>query len=143
MKYKIVIDPSQSEDIILSAKEESPLLERLSVLLREQESILYGYCDGSAVRLCPSEIYCLFIEQSRVVALTDEGRYTVKERMYRLEELLKDSFIKINQSCLVNVSRIRRFDLSIGGALSVVLENGFKDYISRRQLRAVKERMGL
>ena len=51
-------------------------------------------------------------------------------------------FLKINQSCLVRVDAIERFSASIGGALSVHLKGGFKDYVSRRQMRSVKERMG-
>ena len=33
--------------------------------------------------------------------------------------------------------------VTLGGSLTVVLKNGYRDYVSRRQLKAVKERMGL
>jgi DNA-binding LytR/AlgR family response regulator len=63
--------------------------------------------------------------------------------MYTVEEQLGGRFVKINQSCTVNVDKIERFDVSIGGALRVTLKNGFRDHVSRRQLKAVKERMGI
>ena len=63
-------------------------------------------------------------------------------RLYQLEELLDASFVKINQSSIVNVKKIERFEASIGGALLVILQNGHRDYVSRRQVKAVKERIG-
>ena len=64
-------------------------------------------------------------------------------RLYQLEELLPSDFLKINQSCLVNIEKIKRFDSSIGASLRVMLDDGDRDYVSRRQLKTVKERLGL
>ena len=89
------------------------------------------------------DINCFSVSDSKVYALTDNDRFFVKERIYELEAMLGEGFVKINQSCLVNASKIKKFESSIGGSLSVILEGGYKDYISRRQLKAVKERMGI
>ena len=78
-----------------------------------------------------------------IYALTKDEKYKLKQRLYVLEEMLNRDFIKINQSCIVNVKKIQRFDASFSGAMSVVLKNGYKDYISRRQLKNVKERIGI
>ena len=78
-----------------------------------------------------------------MLALTECDRLQLKMRLYQLEEKFSDRFVKINQSCLVNMDKIARFDASIGGALMVTLKNGYKDYISRRQVKAVKDRVGL
>ena len=53
------------------------------------------------------------------------------------------SFIKLNQSCIANKNKIKKFESTIGGALKVIFKNGYIDYISRRELKNVKERMGL
>ena len=60
-----------------------------------------------------------------------------------MEELLDNSFIKINQGCIVNINKILKFDSSITGSIKVILKNGFNDYISRRELKNVKRRIGL
>ena len=67
----------------------------------------------------------------------------IKERIYQVEELLDNSFIKINQGCIVNINKILKFDSSITGSIKVILKNGFSDYISRRELKNVKRRIGL
>ena len=65
------------------------------------------------------------------------------QRLYELEELGESNLIKINQSCIANTEKIDRFEVSFGGALAVVFKNGHRDYVSRRQLKYVKERIGL
>ena len=83
------------------------------------------------------------VEDGKVFAVTADGRFLVRERLYQLEERYCHAFVKINQSCLVNVSLVNRFSASIGGSLRVEMKNGFFDYVSRRQIKAVKERLGL
>jgi DNA-binding LytR/AlgR family response regulator len=83
------------------------------------------------------------MENNKLIAITEKGNFQIKERLYRIEEIVYDGFIKINQSTLVKRIDIERFEVSVGGALMVVLKNGYKDYVSRRQLKKVKERLGL
>ena len=142
MRYKIEIRETQDEDLIIYASRRSPLLERIEELLLEAERCIFGYNDTETVRLDASKVFCFFIEDSKTYALTDHGKLQIKERLYKVEDIYPENFVKINQSCLVNISKITRFDSSIGGSLLVVLENGYKDYVSRRQLKTVKERMG-
>ena len=59
------------------------------------------------------------------------------------KQMLGEGFVKINQSCIANTKKILRFSASISGALQVTFKNGYRDYVSRRQLKTVKKRMGL
>jgi DNA-binding LytR/AlgR family response regulator len=72
-----------------------------------------------------------------------EDKLLVKLRLYQLEERLDKCFIKINQSCIANVRQISKVEATFSGALSVVFKNGYRDYISRRNLKKVKERLGV
>ena len=87
------------------------------------------------------EVYAFTVEDGHVTAITERGRLRVRERIYQLEETVGARFVKINQSTLANLSHVDRFDVTIGGALTVIFKNGYRDYVSRRQLRAVKERI--
>ena len=76
------------------------------------------------------------------LALGDK-RYQIRYRLYQLEEMeINKNFIKINQSCYANIKRIKKFESTITGALKVIFNNGYVDYIARRELKNVKERMG-
>ena len=142
MKCTVVIDPSCEEEVVVYAREESRLTREIEALVQAQTTELIGYNEGGIIKLHPEDIYAVITEDGKVFAITDDGKLRLEHRLYTVEEMLGTAFVRINQSCLGNVSRIRRFDASIGGALMVTFANGYTDYVSRRQLRAVKERIG-
>ncbi len=142
MKYTVHIQ-NDREEVIVYAKENSPLIDKIKRLVEADSFALVGSKDDQLCRLDPQSVCCFSVQNGKTVAITEDGVWRVKQRLYQLEELLDDSFIKINQSCLVNRHAIVRFKATIGGALQVVLTGGYTDYVSRRQLKEVKERMGL
>ncbi len=142
MKYSLFIDPEREEEILIYARERNSLVERIERILAEDSLELLGFCGDEIVKLSPTEIECFFVEDGRLFALSGEKKYLIKQRLYQIEETLGADFLKINQSCIVNVSMIERFDTSLGGSLTVRLKSGYKDYVSRRQLKIVKERIG-
>ena len=141
MKYRLIIEPDREEEIVIYAKRRNELVDKIEALLNADEELV-GYLEQSIIRLNREDIYCVMVEDSKVYAQTEKEKYLLKLRLYQLEERFCEDFLKINQSCLVNVSKIKRFDSSIGGSLMVVLKNGYRDYVSRRQLKTVKERIG-
>ena len=69
--------------------------------------------------------------------------YLTKLRIKSVLEIVDDSFIKINQGCVVNVKYIHSFGVSFGGSLKILLKNGYCDYVSRRELVNIKRRFDL
>lgn len=143
MKYDIVIDPNNEERVVIYAKEKGTMVERICAFLDTIGVDLIGYHDGVAERLSLDGIDCFTTEGGEVYAVTDRGRMHLRRRLYELEGIVGSAFVRINQSCIVNIARIVRFDASISGALLVIMQTGYRDYVSRRQLKNVKERMGL
>ena len=146
MKYKTVIAPEREEEVVIYAHRRTRKVEALEAYVEELSTELLGYGDGGQIRpLHPADVHCFVVEAGKTYALTDAERLTIRLPLYVVEELLEAdrSFVRINQSCLANISKISRFDASIGGSLMVTFRNAHKDYVSRRQLKAVKERMGI
>ena len=147
LKCEIISDDKHREGVFIYAPADDADAQRIKAFVESLaacEQTLMGYGDGEARVLTPDEIYCVAVEDSRVYALTKSDKYQLKERLYRVEELLYGSdFVKLNQSCIVNIKMIEGFDASLGGALRVTLKNGYRDYVSRRQIKIVKERLGL
>ena len=142
MKCTTVIDKSREEEVIIYLHGERDIERRIRELLESESTELVGYGDGVVVKLRAEDIYSVSVEDGSAIADTVKGRLKLRQRLYVLEELLGSSFIKINQSCLVRIDAIERFDVSFGGALMVIMKNGRKDYVSRRQVKTVKERIG-
>ena len=143
MKCKVIIDKGLNEDeALLCVREKTPLVDSIESYINSLEKEIYGYKDKEAVCLNISDIYCITIEDGRVIAVLENEKYYLKQRLYVIEEQLGPSFLKINQSTILNTAKIKKFSASFGGCLMVTLKNGFKDYVSRRQLKQVKEKIG-
>lgn len=143
MKYTVHFEKDREEEVIVYAHAPSPLTEKISRLCKTAAPELIGYREEEACRLDVHSVCCFFVEDSKVWAHTMHGKYRVKLRLYQLEESFPEDFVKINQSCLANVRRIRKFGTSFGGSLTVTFENGHRDYVSRRNVKTIKERFGL
>ncbi len=143
MKCKTIIDKNREEEVIIYAHERNETVEAIEKLVSSTQFELIGYSGKSAVRLDQAEIYCFTVEDNKVYAITESEKLQVKLRLYQIEDIADESFVKINQSCIANVRQIKRFDASVSGTLRVTFKNGYTDYVSRRQLKTVKERLGL
>ena len=143
MKISLFIDKDADERIEIYAHERNDLIEQIEALVCSREVNIVGYKDGEIIPLAQDRIFRIFVEENKVYASTDSGKYQLKFRLYQLEEMLANTFIKINQSALVNKKHIRKFSSSWGGSLIVELNNGETDCISRRQTNHVMKRMGI
>lgn len=143
MKLRIVIDPNRDEEIVINAHEKSHLVCEIEELVKNHSVDLIGYTENETVKLDLNDVYCFYTEDNKVFALMENEKYRLKSRLYQLEENLSDNFVKINQSCIANIKKIDRFKATVGGSLTVVFKNGYVDFVSRRNLKNVKERLGL
>lgn len=141
MKIKIIIDETREEEILVYAHERNELVNEIERIVHQSNSDILGYKDNEAKKLNLFDVNCFISEGNKIFALTNE-KLQVKLRLYEIEDLTDDNFIKINQSCIANVRQIEKVQATLAGAISVVFKNGYKDYISRRNLKSVKERLG-
>ena len=143
MKCTLIITDDHEEEVVMYTREKTQLIGDIENLIRDNAFELIGYSGYEAVNLRTDEVVCFLVEEGKVYAITDKDRFRLKSRLYQLEETLPEDFVKINQSCIANIKKIERFDTSVSGTLLIKFKNGYKDYVSRRQMKAVKERFGL
>lgn len=143
MEYKLIIDKSAGESLVLTVHERNELVEAVEKLLCKKQEFITAYSEDEIFRIAVKEIECFYTDSGRVYLYSGKHRLVVRQRLYSLEELLPEEFVKINQGCVVNINFVKKFQTSVGGAIKVILNNGFEDYISRRELSKVKRRFGL
>ncbi len=143
MKLKIFIDKDHEEEVIVYTRKRTELVSAIEKLINQSDISLTGFSETEAVPLTVDEVFCFISENGKVYAITEKEKLLVRQRLYQLEDNLSDDFLKINQSCLANIKKIARFDTSISGNLTVRFKNGYTDYVSRRNLRNIKERFGI
>ncbi|MBQ8371854.1 MAG: LytTR family transcriptional regulator [Clostridia bacterium] len=141
MKCTRIFDPKRREVIIYTDKPNA-LTDKIEELCREDPPDLIGYDGGAILPIRPSDVSCFTIEGGRLFAITDGARLQIRSTLSALEARLGDGFVRLNQSSLANIKRIARFDVSVGAGLIVIFKDGYRDYVSRRQIKTVKERLG-
>lgn len=140
MRFKFIQSDDKNE-VIVYCKDKTKLVEEIEKLCKQDDKTIIGYDNGIIKELNPLNIECFITEDEKVYAITDNKRYLLKKRLYELNEMLNETFIYINKGCLANFNKIDCFDASIGGTLLVIFKCGYKDYVSRRQLKNIKERI--
>ena len=87
------------------------------------------------------EIECITILDRKVIAIDAKGnRYSLKDRLRDLEDVLPSYFIRINKSTLANEHRILRFDAVFSGGVDAVFACGYREYVSRRCFAEIRRR---
>lgn len=142
MKCSTFIDKNHEEEVLIYAHERNNTVLEIERLTSNNKNII-GINNRETIILDLNIVNCFISENNKVYALINDKRYQVKEKLYQLVDLLGNNYIKINQSCIANIKQIKSFKSSIGGAILVTFKNNYYDYISRRELKNVKERLGL
>ncbi len=143
MKYKLIIDKDADEEIIAKVHAPSSLTEQIENLVCSYsgaESIM-GYRDDEMRKLLFSEIECITVIDKKVIAIDTNGnRFSLKERLRDLENILPSYFIRINKSTLANEHRIELFDAVFSGGVDAVFRCGYREYVSRRCFSQIRRR---
>lgn len=142
LKLNVFVDKNEEERIDVFIHEKRRIVDEIKKLINCENELLF-FRSGEVYRLDFSDIVLFTVENEKTKAFTKSEEYTVKERLYMIEEKMPFHFIKINQSTIANLREIKKFDCSVSGTLKVTFTNGVTDYVSRRQVKAVKERLGL
>lgn len=91
-----------------------------------------------------NEIFTVFAEGGKVFVETSDDKFEVKLRLYEVEEKLSHlSFIRISKSEIINIDNVKYFEAGFTVSIKVVFKNDKKTYVSRRYVKAIKERLGV
>lgn len=116
---------------------------RTSAATQEHLIAVNGTVDGAS-RLIPlASVVFAQAAGERVELTCDDGVHALASTLHELErEWGPRGFERVHRSFLVNVRRINELQPSVGGAV-LVLADGSKVPVARRQLPALKRRLGL
>lgn len=146
MEIEVRIDPAcPTPKLILVAAEMTGELEQLLRHLSEETpQILTGLRDGIVTVLDPESLLRIYACGGKVFAVTETGEYTLRLRLYEAEARLdRTRFVRISNSEIINLRKVRQFDLSLAGTISVTFTNGSVSYVSRRYVTRVKQILGI
>ena len=146
MQIEIKIDDSCIEPrvIIITDKVNDEINEILNTLSSKTPEIITGFYNDLAEILSPDNIIRIYAEGGKTFAFANKKEYILRQRLYELEEqLTKYSFVRISNSEIINLKKVRNFDLSLSGTICVTLSDGTATYVSRRYVSKIKQVLGL
>ena len=112
--------------------------------LDDAPTIISGIREDKVELLDPEVIVKIYAEDSKVFAQTEKGLYQIRLRLYEAEEKLNNSkFVRISNSEIVNLKKVKSLDLSFVGTICMELSNGEVSYVSRRYVSKIKRVLGL
>lgn len=98
-----------------------------------------AYTENGIYRLPYESFIRFYAEKQKVYAQTKSENYTLHIRLYELEqELSEHDFVRISNSEIVNIKKIKSLDTSITGTIKMFLEGGIETYVSRRNVKKIK-----
>ena len=143
MKFKLIVDENKEEEIVATVLSPSDLTDRIRelILAHNGQDTIYGYDEEEWRQLPIQEIACITVLDGKVYAVHSSGqRYRLRQRLYELEAMLPDYFIRINKSALANEKQLERFQAGYSGAVDAVFRCGYREYVSRRCFAQIKRR---
>lgn len=146
MNIEIKIDENCEKDkIIIITKEINKEIDSIIKNIKKDSfDFIPAYKNDKVEILEKKNIFRFYANQGKVMAQTQNDEYTIKMRLYEIEEkLINDNFIRISNSDIVNLKKVKNFDLSYAGSIKVTLKNDQYTYVSRRYLSKIKEKIGL
>lgn len=144
IEVKIDAEVSEPKVIIWANRmtdEVNAIIRRLS---ETEPKIITGFHEDTATILDEKDILKIYAANGRVFAVLPSGEYTLRLRLYEVEERLKQQhFVRISNSEIINLKKIKSFDLSFTGTICVILTDGSKTYASRRYVTKLKGVLGI
>lgn len=129
MKVGIHIDRSVEEiEVLITAQERNRKVDALYQHIVEFDKsrleTLTAYRDDIAKIVNVADIFRIYTGNQKVYIQTHQGEYVIRYRLYELNEALdKKQFLRISNSEIVNVKKIRDIDLSIIGRICIRFED--------------------
>lgn len=146
MKIKLEINPNYKEiELHICNNEDNQQVRTLLGILRDTlEHKIMAYDENERRMVASSEIIRIYSQNKNVYVTTEAGNYRLRERLYELEEQLeKSQFVRISNSEIVNLHKVKRLDTSITGTIRMYLEGNIETYVSRRYMSKMKQVLGI
>lgn len=146
MKIEIRLEENAPERrvIIVTDAVDEEIQELMKRISQERPQVLAGFSGDQVALLEQQEILRIYASGGKVFAVTDVGEFALRLRLYELEARMdKGSFVRISHSEIVNLRRVKNFDLSYAGTIRVAMSNGDTAFVSRRYISKIKQVLGI
>ncbi|MDI9471842.1 MAG: LytTR family transcriptional regulator [Tissierellia bacterium] len=146
MEIEVKIDPGRKENkiVIYTARMSEEIQLLIDKLSEQSMHMITGFLHEKLTVLDQDKIIRVYADTGKVYAQTEDGKYTLRLRLYEAEERLdRNDFVRISHSEIINIRKTRHFDFGYTGTIHVELSDGSSAWVSRRYVGKIKKILGI
>ncbi len=115
----------------------SSIINHISAVNLHPNQII-GNKDNRVYFIEIEKIICFFSKGKYNYIKTNDGNYRIKYKLFELEEILNPKmFVRISNSCIVNITQVKCFNTNILGIILVEMKDGTTENVSSRRIPKV------
>ncbi|MBE5878862.1 MAG: LytTR family transcriptional regulator [Lachnospiraceae bacterium] len=140
MQVKIrKIAEEQSEEVEIRCHEVTEEVREIVTFIKTRNGQLTGVQEGKQYEIPVTDICYIEAVDERTFLYTSKQVYETRQRLYELEELLKEKyFLRVSKSMLLNLMKIQAIKPALNGRLTAVLKSGEEIIISRKYVQELR-----
>ena len=140
MQVKIrKIAEEQPEEVEIRCHEMTEEVREIVTFIKTRNGQLTGIQEGKQYEIPVTDICYIEAVDERTFLYTSKQVYETRQRLYELEELLKEKyFLRVSKSMLLNLMKIQAIKPALNGRLTAVLKSGEEIIISRKYVQELR-----
>lgn len=140
MQVKIrKIAEEQPEEVEIRCHEMTEEVREIVTFIKTRNGQLTGVQEGKQYEIPVTDICYIEAVDERTFLYTSKQVYETRQRLYELEELLKEKyFLRVSKSMLLNLMKIQAIKPALNGRLTAVLKSGEEIIISRKYVQELR-----
>ncbi|MFD2830819.1 LytTR family DNA-binding domain-containing protein [Corticicoccus populi] len=146
MKLKIDIDSSiQEPSIVIHTNEIDDKLKNIIEFIEQETRTkqINGRIGKDIYLIQIEDVYRFYIVDKVLTMETKDKTYIVDYRLYEIEKIIANSFLKISKSEIINFDYVDYLSFTNSGHVQIFMKNKKSTYSSRRYLKSIKELLKL
>ena len=133
------IAKSQPEQLEIRCHEVTEEIKEIVTFVKTRQGKLTGVLEGQQFEVPVMEVYYIEAVDNKVFLYTKKQIYETRQKLYELEELLKEKyFLRVSKSLLLNLMKVSSIKPALNGRFLAVLQSGEELIISRKYVPELK-----
>lgn len=146
MKIRLELDKNITEDEVIircgSLSEEVQMMQKALADLMANNLRFVCYKGETEYYLSLDDILFFETEEKEIYAHTGNQRFSVRYRLYELEDFLPGQFLRISKSTILNTNKVYSIQRNITASSAVEFKDTHKQvYVSRHYYKPLKNKL--
>lgn len=140
MEIKLLkIPKEQPEQMEIRCHEITEEIKEIVAFVKTRQGCLSGTQEDRQFEVPVSDVCYVEAVDNKVFLYTAKQVYETRQKLYELEELLKEKyFLRVSKALLLNLMKVHSIKPALNGRFIAVLQSGEEIIISRKYVPALK-----